>query len=84
MKPIGFLNPNLRSATMRYKIQVYRDKRKEFRWRLVDNRNHKIIDSSSEGYKRRGGLINNLIKVQLGFKIGVLEDLTQKPKGRKP
>lgn len=41
------------------RIEVYRDKKKEWRWRAV-HRNGKIIAASSEGYKRKAGVYKNL------------------------
>ena len=35
---------------MKYKLQIYKDKKKEFRWRLIA-RNNRIIADSGEGYK---------------------------------
>lgn len=36
-----------------YKFEIYRDKKREFRWRLKAP-NGRIIAESGEGYKRKG------------------------------
>jgi uncharacterized protein YegP (UPF0339 family) len=36
----------------KYKFEIYRDKKKEFRWRLKA-RNGRIIGDSAESYKKR-------------------------------
>lgn len=46
-------------ASARDTLEVYRDKRREYRWRLR-NRNGKITAASTEGYKRRGSCIKNI------------------------
>ena len=46
-----------------YKIEIYQDKKKEWRWRCKARRNGKIVAESGEGYKRRIsciGAIHNL------------------------
>lgn len=39
-----------------HRFEVFRDKRKHFRWRLTRIRGGKIIAESGEGYQRRGDL----------------------------
>jgi len=50
-----------------YKLQIYKDKKKEFRWRLIA-RNKRIVADSGESYKRLCTMmktVNNLFKEQL-------------------
>jgi uncharacterized protein len=41
------------------KLEIFKDKKNDFRWRLKA-RNHKIIAESGEGYKRRAGMEKSL------------------------
>ncbi len=41
------------------KLEYYKDKKKEWRWR-VTARNGNIIADSGEGYKRKGGAMKGL------------------------
>jgi len=47
------------------KIEIYRDKKREWRWRMRAS-NGRIVADGSEGYKRRASLIKGLNRV---FKI---------------
>lgn len=40
-----------------YKVQVYKDKAGEWRWRIKHRRNNKIVAESGEGYKRQWGCL---------------------------
>lgn len=41
-------------------VEVYKDSYGEWRWRMNDFRNKKIIAASTEGYKRKSSAIRNL------------------------
>jgi uncharacterized protein len=45
------------------KFYVYRDKKGEFRWRLV-SKNKRIIAEGGEGYKRRSGALKAIERVK--------------------
>jgi uncharacterized protein YegP (UPF0339 family) len=44
------------------RLQVYRDKKGEWRWRLV--RKGRILADSGEGYKRQGTMLRTLRNLQ--------------------
>lgn len=46
----------------KYTFEIYRDKKKEFRWRLKAS-NGRIIADCAEGYKRKGMLMKTLRKL---------------------
>jgi len=43
----------------KFKVQIYEDKKGEYRWRLVAS-NGRIICVASEGYKTKRGVVNAL------------------------
>jgi uncharacterized protein YegP (UPF0339 family) len=45
------------------KLDLYRDSKKEWRWRITA-RNGRIVGSSSEGYKRKSKAIANLKRIK--------------------
>lgn len=45
-----------------YKIQIYKDKKKEYRWRLKAP-NGKIVADGAEGYKNRSNLKKHVSKI---------------------
>ncbi|MFH1897056.1 MAG: DUF1508 domain-containing protein [Candidatus Desantisbacteria bacterium] len=45
-----------------YKLQIYKDKKKELRWRLIA-RNGKIVCDSGEGYKKMTSLTRIVTKL---------------------
>lgn len=45
------------------KFYVYKDKKGEFRWRLV-SKNKRIVCDSGEGYKRRAGALKAIERVK--------------------
>jgi len=47
---------------MKYTIEVYQDKKKEFRFRIV-HRNGRIICNSGEGYKQKSSMKKALIRL---------------------
>lgn len=47
-------------------IEIYLDKRKEWRWR-ARHRNGRILAESGEGYKTRAGLWRGIDAVAVGF-----------------
>lgn len=56
---------------MKYRIVVYRDRKREFRWRIL-HRNGRIVADSAEGYVRRASCVRsvkNLAKALSGAKI---------------
>ena len=58
-----------------YRIEVYRDRKREYRWRLLA-RNRKIIADSGEGYKRKSDCLHGIDLVS-GVPIGIpVKDLT--------
>lgn len=46
----------------KYTFEIYRDKKKEFRWRLKAS-NGKIIADSAESYNRKGMMLKTLKKL---------------------
>lgn len=60
-----------RSAGSR--IEIYQDKKNEWRWRLKAA-NHKIVAESGEGYKKRQGLEKNLNLVRDIMEIVSVDD----------
>lgn len=46
-----------------YRIEKYQDSAGEWRWRMVDKRNGKIVGASTEGYAREGACEGNLVTV---------------------
>jgi uncharacterized protein YegP (UPF0339 family) len=44
---------------------IYKDKNKEYRWRLLA-RNKKIIGDSGEGYKRKSQVVKMIGKIIMG------------------
>jgi uncharacterized protein len=47
----------------RIHFKVYKDKKSEFRWRLV-SKNGKTLADSGEGYKRKSACLKAIEKVQ--------------------
>jgi uncharacterized protein YegP (UPF0339 family) len=41
------------------RVTLYKDRRGEWRWR-IRSKNGRIVDSSSEGFRRRGTALRNL------------------------
>lgn len=46
----------------KYTFEIYRDKKKEYRWRLVAS-NGKVVGDSAEGYKRKASVLSVLNKL---------------------
>ena len=46
------------------RFEIYRDKKKEYRWRLVA-KNGKTIADSGEGYKRRAGCMKAISSLRI-------------------
>jgi uncharacterized protein YegP (UPF0339 family) len=44
-------------------FELYQDRKKEWRWRLLNSRNLKIIADSGEGYKRKGNAARAIQKI---------------------
>lgn len=47
-------------------FELFRDKKKEWRWRLRA-RNGRIVATSGEGYKRKGRMISTLASIRLSI-----------------
>ncbi len=47
------------------KLEVYKDKRGEWRWR-VKTRNGKLVAEGGEGYKNKKSMVRNLVKFFAG------------------
>lgn len=62
------------------KAEIYKDKKGEFRWRLL-GLNGKIIDAATEGFKKRSSCVNNLNKIAKAFTN--FEIFDQKPAAKK-
>ncbi len=43
-----------------YKIQVYRDRVEDFRWRMTDKRNGERVGAATEGYRKLSNCLDNL------------------------
>jgi len=56
------------------KITVYRDKKKEWRWRWVAA-NGRIIGDSGEGYKRRKGCFEFVTKLRFALESTYAETI---------
>lgn len=62
------------------KFIIYKDKKKEFRWRLL-HRNGKIIADSGEGYKRKSAVRKGILNVcDSAFAEVIDETLVKKAK----
>lgn len=51
-----------RNEAKKFNIEIYRDNKSEFRWRMK-SANNKIIADSGEGYKTRRSIYNSLRKL---------------------
>lgn len=56
------------------KFEIYKDKRGEFRWRLLADNNQ--IIASGEGYKSKSGCKNGIESVKKNAKRAKVEDQT--------
>lgn len=54
------------------KIEIYRDKAKEYRWRIRAS-NGRVLADSAEGYKRRGGAFRGMRAVVIAISDGRFE-----------
>lgn len=61
---------------MTMKFQIYKDKKKEFRWRLIAT-NGNILADSGEGYTRRGNVKKAIVRF-CDAALAVVEDLSIK------
>lgn len=61
------------------KFELYKDSKKEFRWRLRA-KNGKYIADSAESYKSKRSAMNMILKIARGNlpRLTVIEDLTNK------
>lgn len=60
---------------MAAKFEIYKDKSKEFRWRLIHT-NGQIIASSGEGYMTKANAIGGINSVKENAPIATVEDKT--------
>lgn len=54
------------------KFTLYKDRKKEWRWRLV--KNGRIVADSGEGYKRKGACKKMIEKIILGAAKATIEE----------
>jgi uncharacterized protein YegP (UPF0339 family) len=57
------------------KFQIYKDKKGEFRWRLISKRTKKIVADSGEGYKEKRFLLRAIKSIQKSVQAATLEDI---------
>ena len=53
---------------MRATLEIYKDKRGKWRWRLCAS-NGKIIASASEGYENKGDMWDNIELILCGWEV---------------
>ena len=63
------LRPTGEPMTIRYVVQVYRDAKREWRWRIV-HRNGRVVADSGEGYKRKLAMRTSLRHLLKGIGNG--------------
>ena len=58
----------LKKPVPKVRIEIFKDRKKEWRWRAV-TRNNKVIGTGGEGYKRKATMLKslNLIVNQLEY-----------------
>ncbi len=61
---------------MAAKFKLYKDKKGEFRWRLV-HQNGRTIADSGEGYENKRGAINGIKSVKKNAPGAPIEDKTE-------
>ncbi len=59
-------------ATKAPKIEIYKDKKNEFRWRLLSSNGRTVADSG-EGYTRRDNLNRALAVLKTSFQANDLQ-----------
>lgn len=57
------------------KFEVYKDKRDEFRWRMLANNNQVI--AVGEGYTTKTACMNGIESVQKNAPVATIDDQTQ-------
>jgi uncharacterized protein YegP (UPF0339 family) len=62
---------------MTHSLEMYRDRKRDFRWRLRA-RNGKIVAESGEGYKRIRSLLKSYYSIAKAFRVNSIDrkDLT--------
>jgi uncharacterized protein YegP (UPF0339 family) len=60
----------------RLTFEVYRDNRREFRWRLKSG-NGRVIATSGDGYQAKAGCLAGIELVRQGANGAEIEDLTE-------
>ena len=66
-------------ATRKNKVEIYTDRKKEYRWRLR-GLNGKIIDAATEGFKTRSSCIGNLNTTAKAFQNFEIVEVKAKKK----
>lgn len=56
------------------KLEVYKDKKKEWRWRVIAS-NGRIIADSAEGYKRKGTMLKSVEKLRIILNLDEVEKI---------
>ena len=56
-----------------YNVEIYKDGNSEWRWRIKAT-NGRIIGASTEGYKNKSDLINNIESINASFVQFFLEE----------
>ena len=57
---------------MRQKIELFKDRKNEFRWRLLSSK--RIIATSGEGYSKKSGAKQGIKSVVKALTAGTLEE----------
>jgi uncharacterized protein YegP (UPF0339 family) len=68
---VGQIYP-IQEITLRQKIELYKDRKGEFRWRLLSSK--RIIACSGEGYSKKSGAKQGIKSVVKALSAGTLED----------
>lgn len=50
-------------------FEIYEDKKGEWRWRLKNSQNKKIVADSAEGYQKKGNLLRAINKFVETFDV---------------
>jgi uncharacterized protein YegP (UPF0339 family) len=64
------------SASAGLQFEVYRDSRKQFRWRLKAANGH-VIATSSEGYKAKADCLSAIARIKEDARTATVEDQTK-------
>jgi len=58
------------------RFEIYKDRKGEFRWRLVSKRTKKIVADSGESYKEKRAIMRVVKSIQAKAQAASVEDLT--------